>query len=247
MRRLALLIGPGFQELPGVKRDMMAWHAFLASPHGGAWNDTEIMDTSELIPNGQLTWNNLAPIVQNAFEADYIFIAFSGHGGTYQTTTDQYGFPETYVYLNDRECISERQFFPRAYGKRCTILLDCCRTPDMNIPMLKTASQVKASTRPYSAALAKKRFCEELEQCEYGIVHIYSTKPGEAAVDVSSFTRCLITGTKYALSQSRETKILSWKDAVSIGSAVLNQLGETQQPVYNAGRRLHHFPFAVNI
>ena len=244
MKRRALLIGPNFQDLPGVKVDMNAWHSFLTSPLGGAWSETEICDASELISGQALTRQALRPLVQEAWCADYIFIAFSGHGGTYRREMDAYNLPETYIFLNDEDCISERELIPKAYGKRCTILLDCCRTPDNNIPNIKTASRIDESAQLLAKALARKCFDDELAKCEFGLTRIYSTAPGYAAADVSSFTQCMIAMAKSFLENS-DRQIITLKEATALASVMLKLIHGTQIPVYTAGRRHYHFPFAV--
>ena len=247
MKRKALLISPNFQDLPGVKADIDAWHSFLTSPMGGAWSESEICDTSKIITEGLLTWDILQPLVQDAFTADYIFIAFSGHGGTYSQIEDKYGLPVTYIYLNDRECVPEYNFVPKEYGKRCTILLDCCRTLDRNIPIIKTASVIHESALLLAKAMARKCFDEELVKCEFGLTRIYSTLLGHAAADIPSFTRCMIEGAKAQLIQSTvpDQVILNLKEAVDIAKKDLITNHEMQLPVYNAGRRRYHFPFAI--
>lgn len=244
MKRRALLIGPDFQDLPGVKADINAWHSFLTSPMGGAWGEAEICDTSKVISGQVLTWQELDPLVQQAFCADYIFIVFSGHGGTYRKEMDAYNLPETYIYLNDKECISERKLIPKGYGKRCTVLLDCCRTPDNNIPNIKTASRIDESAQLLAKALARKCFDDELAKCEFGLTRIYSTAPGYAAADTPSFTQCMIARAKEVLLLS-DKQVLTLREATALASELLEREHGVQIPVYNAGRRLHHFPFAV--
>lgn len=247
MKRKALLIGPNFQDLPGVKADMNVWRSFLTSSYGGAWNPAEICDTSEVITEGILTWDRLQPLVQDAFSADYIFIAFSGHGGTYNQREDKYGLPVTYIYLNDYERVPEFYFVPTEYGKRCTLILDCCRKPDEGIPLTKVASAINESALLLAKAMARKCFDDALGVCEYGLTRIYSTKLNEAAADIHSFSRCMISGAKSFMSLSTDNSVLSLKEATQIAGEVLKEHHESQIPVYNAGRRRNHFPFAVRV
>ncbi len=246
MKRKALLIGPNFQDLPGVIADMNAWKLFLTSPCGGAWGESEICDTRKVITEGLLTWNKLKPLVQDTFTADDIFIAFSGHGGTYRQKEDKYGLPVTYMYLNDQECVPEYYFVPKEYGKRCTIILDCCRKRDEGIPLTKVASAISESALLLAKAMARKCFDDALEVCEYGLTRIYSTKLNEAAADIHSFTRCMISGAKLIMSTVPEQRVLNLKEAVDVAKEELKENNEMQIPVYNAGRRRYHFPFAVN-
>jgi hypothetical protein len=112
--------------------------------------------------------------------------------------------------------------------------------------MTKVASAINESAILLAKAMARKCFDEVLAQCEFGLTCIYSTQPDHAATDIRSFTRCMISGVKDILLSNSDRQVINLKEATVLAIEILKNYHIQQIPVYNAGRRRNHFPFAVN-
>ena len=236
--RKAVLIGghDEHSEAPsdGVVHDIAAWRAYLTSPLGGKWYDSEIHE----VTSGKK--EDIAAELNWAKSSDISLLCFSGHGYLDQNAD---GVAVTKMMINDNLVLSERDL--NVGTKWCMAIMDCCR---------RVAAQPEGATED----LLLREFCKWPDQntriiyehafrnCEYGFVRVYSADVNEAAGDDISFTRELIKTAKKTIDNCADG-ILNIRDAVKILGTVVYGSGidEQQHPVYRGGRRLGHFPFAV--
>lgn len=240
MKRKALLIGPKYFASPllGVQNDMFEWKKFLKSSTGGGWYDEEIL---EVVSNGKnLSKELFFYALSEAHEADYIFIAFSGHGKMCQRDNMYLSVEETCIYINDNDYIFEHDMIPKGYKKRCTIILDCCRNREA-----ETYGLIKEAIDESVANLTRSRqiFDLVLGLTEYGLTKVYSTQPNHDAQDRYSFTHYLIKSA-IGLAANKKNSMVTLREAVLSANELIKDYG--QQAVYDAGRRLFHVPFAIS-
>jgi hypothetical protein len=115
-----------------------------------------------------------------------------------------------------------------------------------------TRTELPAPTKkePFpESELEPKRFRtlydQALEMAEKGLVSVYSTGLDAVAPDTSSLSRFLIhSAIEWAASNHG---ILTLDQAVLLASAAIAEKKPQQNPEYHGGRRLRHFPFAVNV
>lgn len=243
MKRQAIIIGSNPDtKIPGAIADVHAWEKFLLSLMGGAWNASEIK-TLINPTNSQAIIN----IISNAAYVDYAFIVFSGHGGIYKREKDALGFFETFLYLNNNNVLSERQLNPGKNCPRCTIMIDCCRghVPELDT-ILKEASALEDIQTKFSREYFRELFDDQLDRSEKGCVKIYSTSMGSEASDQISFSRILIKSANSYFIKNQKKTILQIDEAVNFAKQTMSNILPQQNPQYYGGRRLVHFPFAIN-
>ena len=242
MKRKALLIGPEYSDSPltGVQNDISEWKRFLKSSIGGGWYDEEILVAPY---NGTYLSKELFfTLLCKVHEADYIFIAFSGHGTMRPVYNKFLSIEEsqTYIYINDNDCICEWELIPKGKDKRCTIILDCCRTIEAETNGLIKEASVESVSNLESS---RKKFDYFLTLTEYGLTKVYSTQPNHMARDKYSFTHYLINSAKN-LAVNNKINMITLGEAVLSANIQLKKYG--QEAVYDAGRRLFHVPFAIS-
>ena len=241
MNRKAIIIGSNYDStLSGVKADIVEWKKFLLSPIGGAWNPDEL-----IILKDARTVDEVITAIKSAENTDYAFIAFSGHGGIYKREQNWLGILETFICLDKNEILSEYYLNPGPSCKRCTILLDCCRTsmPDVN-KFIKIAFAQENCDDELKKCY-RNLFDKQLDLSDMGCVKIYATGIGYGAEDENSFSRNLIESAKLHM-KSNQCSTLYLNDAVYIASEAMTDINPQQIPQYVGGRRNRHFPFAVN-
>lgn len=230
MTRKAILIGGDYDrdQLDGVKQDLDAWKGYLQSRAGGQWRPDEIIT---MIRSAK---EQVLRAVSDAAVADYAIVCFSGHG---DVVRDRYGFSCTRAYLDDATVMMEDELNPG--NDRCTLFMDCCRHP-VEEPSISIGLDSFAES--FSLRRDTRRiFDSAVAHCEKGFVKVYAAGYDESAADAKSFTRTLIgVAEEWA---GENMGVLTLKEAIPLAS---NGLDPQQNPVYNAGRRLGHFPFAVS-
>lgn len=179
LQRQAILVAcDPEQELTGITKDIEGWNAFLHSPYGGAWRDSEI----SILDSPNATVENLKSKVKYAnYESDYLFVYFSGHGGMPSIPTQSDG---TSIQLTDG-FYSENDL--RDVSCRCqrkTIFLDCCRTP-WDIPH----GTHRVAARITDFEKAESLFMWLVSISAPGVVNIYAASRNETAKDPCSFTQ----------------------------------------------------------
>ena len=190
------------QRLTGITKDIEGWNAFLHTPYGGAWNDSEI----SILDAQNATVDNLKNKLKYAnYEADYLFVYFSGHGGMPSIPTQS---EDTSIVLTDG-IYSESDL--RDVSCRCqrkTIFLDCCRTP-CNIPH----GTHRFAARITDFEIAELLFMLLVSMSDPGIANIYAASKDETAKDPCSFTQYFL----HAIGQIIETrKTFTYYDTYSV-------------------------------
>jgi len=175
MKRAAFIIGyegKRGQEgyLPGVAADIDGWQAFLKSPVGGAWKDSEI--NVLVAPSEQL----LISYLTLAKSSNYVFIAFTGHGALSPDGK------ETLLQINEDTSFSARKL---EIADRQCIVLDCCREPMARqlkeaLEHVVTASSKMPFPHPH---LARKAFDDAVLRCSEMTLIAHSCDVNELSYD----------------------------------------------------------------
>lgn len=214
-------------SIPREEPDTEAWDRFLRSDTGGAWSEQEI---SCLINSDR---ERILTAVRDAKESDYSLLVFVGCG---EFRKGERPWPEAHVLLSDGSSLSERDL--NSGTPRCTLVFDWSSgTHPQPSPVGKDAEQVRATFRAL--------FDEELQKAEGGLVKIYAGQVDAAGNRGLSFSGLLIhTAQEWA---KKNHGILSLQQANSLVIEAFPKSNSTLKAEYQGGRRLHHFPFAVNI
>ena len=123
--------------------------------------------------------------------------------------------------------------------------MDCCRrTPEQDEAelLIKTSMLLEHGE---GGAEFRNLYLNSLAAAESGLVKIFATNIGGSAADTHSFTQHLLNETNIWASKNRG--ILHLGDAVELARNSMKRENPQQQPEYRGGRRLRHFPFAVQI
>jgi len=236
MKRSAILLAASPKDNPitGVYSDLAAFCSFLRSNLGGAW------DEKEIVIRENSTRDQILSTVNAVKNADYCLIFFAGHGETVKIDLPWF---ETRMLLSSGETIIEREL--NSGSPRCTLIMDCCRrTPEQD----EKAALIKFSKLiEYGGGSSEFRNLYEnrLEGAETGLVKVYATAVGGAAADQHSFTQHLLNQTNSWGAKNKGA--LDIGDAVALARDAMKRENPQQKPEYQGGRRLRHFPFAVQI
>lgn len=243
MKRKALLIEasatPGETALPGAAKDPDVIKRFLKSQAGGEWEESEI----EILRNPSCFEVKLS--VKLASVADYAFVAFSGHGHHVVGK----GVDETRICLRDGQMSA---YELNTGSDRCTVVIDACRKVTHLVENVEKYARARAML--FSNTLVKRGyrqyFDKQLEECGTGVIYLYSCNLNEAAGENSEggfFTLFLVdSGETWHDSQaSRWNQCYTLEDSFKSAAAMTTKRQPQQHPVYDPGRRLDSFPFAV--
>ena len=235
MKRKALIIGAAYDDpdIPGVYTDLDVWDKFLKSPCGGGWESSEVDKLKD--PD----FRQLEAALRKLFDVDYAFIVFCGHGATVKLDKP---WTETLLYFGNHGTLTDSKINPGP--RRCTLLLDCCRG---HLPL--SADQlflIEGKAASYLDRDASRTlFDNALSQADRGLVTIYAASVGESASDRRSFSKQLILQTENVMEVHKG--VLPQPLAVELTAEAMKETMPQQHPEYNGGRRLNHFPFAVNV
>ena len=249
MSRRAILIGcpntPGQGALRGTGRDVANYYAFLRSPVGGAWNNTEIVRMVDPLRT------EVRQAVQDASDHDYVFILFSGHGSHPLGNPDQLS---TRLRL-EGGTMAARQLDPG--NGRCTIVVDSCRTPGIiveNLQQLLTENRRVAAREPARPGRQEYRdaFDAAVGRCPEQTVYLFGCTIGETAKDDANlgglFPRTLITRA-IAWERNRTGENATFKvNSVLYKAAMLVALDSALDQIPRLTRDVPYglyFPFAV--
>lgn len=123
MNRKAIIIESsqveGLDDLNGARKDAENWNNFLLSNLGGAWSSRDIV-----VLNTPLMSDVLSHISESS--VDYLFVAFSGHGGIVDG--------KEVICLKNGDypiCLLKKLICDRC--PKATLVLDCCRSEDENV------------------------------------------------------------------------------------------------------------------
>lgn len=239
MDRRAILIEasevPGQSILKGAKLDPKIFEDFLISKAGGNWYSTEIT----ILRNPTVA--EVKSKIAAARIADYSFVSFSGHG--YHAKGKS--VDETRIMLKNGELSA---FELNTGSDRVTVVVDACR----NVHLLQRSITANLQLSAIASDMPSTRslFDQEVQKCERGAIFMYSCDLNEAATEYSNgglFTNSLVDFAEtWSLKQSGSGgKVLSTKDAFAGASIVTTKKMPQQNPQYEPGRRLGHFPFSV--
>lgn len=254
MTKVAILIpSPGAVDnvAKGTSEDCDKWVEFLCSDTGGAWNDSEIV---RLTANPSST--NVCTAIATAASYDYAIVAFSGHG----KIEKEDGEWITKVLLNDNPNDTKRwlpDYELRPRSPRGLVSIDSCRWDPTGQYRMKAANEsvVNLSFSQYyeKREAHRKLFEDDLSKCERGTIMMYGCDFGEVAEDVH--TRGGDPGGLFTFSLLKAA--IAWHDAPSNSGvykvnkafteafARVKVLRPLQNPQFEPGRRLGHFPLAV--
>lgn len=230
MTRKAYLIGGVYREFPlaGVDMDIAAWKTFLRSAVGGGWETEEIEDLSG--------WprEDLLGFLRSIVAPDYSLMCFSGHGFV---AKDDLDFDITHLRLNDSESIAENELFPKS--ERGLMVLDCCRIArepgEWRTPLVESAAL-------WDLGACRTLFDQSVMSCERGMSTIYAVDVNQRAQDVPSFTRMMLD----VASQMAPTAMTAVVRVNEVVKTIRGNAHSQGTPVYEGGRRMGHFPLAVN-
>lgn len=123
MRRKAIIVESsrvhGLNDLNGARKDAVNWSNFLMSDVGGDWSSSEILE----LHTPQMS-EFLDAI--SCCSVDYLFVAFSGHGGIEREQ-------EVICLANGDYPINLIKKLIVAHSSKATLVLDCCRSIDENV------------------------------------------------------------------------------------------------------------------
>jgi hypothetical protein len=236
MKRKAILLAASSENnpIPGVFSDLNSFYSFLRSNPGGAWASDEI------ICEHDPTRDQALEFVGQAKDFDYCLVYFAGHGDIVKT---ELPWPETRMLLSSGQTITEREI--NSGSPRCTLIMDCCRrTPEQDDEKMFIKNSMLLEHGEGEAEF-RNLYQKSLAAAESGLVKIFATKVAGSAADTHSFTQHLLNETNIWI--SKNTGILHFGDAVELAKNSMKRENPQQQPEYRGGRRLRHFPFAVQI
>lgn len=231
IKRNALIIEcsaiDGQEKLPGATRDASAWQNYLLSNRGGAWRSNEISILSN--PTLQIVRSKIALMTDG-----YSFVTFSGHGYVSARTK------ETMLCLQGGE-ISEIGLTPSS--NRVTLILDSCRGI---ISEALAFAEARALLRKSEVDSSQFRnlFDSALERAEMGACKLYGCAFDQSAQETKAggvFTQSMIqAGINWTGSG-----VFSLRNAFDEAEKMVARKHPQQTPEPQLGRRLNHFPFAV--
>jgi hypothetical protein len=234
MKRKAIILAASNEENPiqGVHFDPVAFASFLQTNLGGAWDEDEIF--VQKTP----TRSQILAAINSARDTDYSLVFFAGHG---ETVKMDLPWSEVRMQLGSNENITEREL--NTGSSRCTLILDCSRRSPAHDEKLsaKSSKLSEHGTRSDFRNLYEK----ELASAEAGLVKIYSMGVGNVTAGQHSFTQLLLNESNAWAAKNRGT--LSLANATTLARDAMTREHLEQQPEYRGGRRLRHFPFAVQI
>lgn len=239
--RQAILIGaPSVKpELPGVTVDINDIKRLLLSNKGGAWRADEIVilsDPSSAAVHAQ---------IESARYKDYVFITCSGHG---EHRVGK-GLDETVMYVKENETVAINSINPK--NKRHLVIVDICR----NLVKIKKMEETRAAMEAFSKSAAKslinyrKIFDDAVMENPEGRIVAYSCDINQSAGDDGQggvFTQELLAAPKYfSPTNNNRYGIVNISQAFEQAKKRTYEKNAPQSPVFNAGRRMNFYPFAI--
>ena len=243
--RVALLIeswdGLSVSPIHSAKKDMEDWYSFLTSSLGGAWNEQEIR-----LLHSPVKKSCLNKISLSAQKYDYLFIAYSGHGGR--------NSKGDYINIHDGEILYLREILNAISGKcSATIILDACRS----LRQLQEQVQFKISyyEEDYNLYASQIIWNKAFSCLKKNIVIIQSCSAGQFAnsgayaSNNGFFTEALVESAKEWSKYVKHGAVLNTYEAFCIATNYMNRkyggLINSQIPQYTSLKNIA-FPFAVN-
>lgn len=270
MKRKAIIIEasrvPKLTDLNGARKDAQNWHNYLLSDVGGAWSYREI-----LVLHTPLMSDVLSAISESS--VDYLFVAFSGHGGVERAQ-------EVICLENGDYPINLLKKLIIEHSPKATLVLDCCRSIDedvdvqveRSVPQFESQGRARSIHHDYCRtgtfsfgehmeknvplpsvnipAFATK-WLESLNNCSEGLVTMWACSRGQGAGEDSSetskaggyFTTALL---KAAMKWNRLTSIpyLIYETSEAFVDSSAFMHDPQQTPEYDP--EWLSFPFAIS-
>lgn len=239
--RQAILIGaPSVKpKLPGVTVDINDIKRFLLSKKGGDWSASEIVILSD--PSSAAVYAQ----IESARYKDYVFITCSGHG---EHRVGK-GLDETVMYVKENETVSIDRINPK--NKRHLVIVDVCR----NLVKIEKMEEARAAMEAFMESAAKsfidyrKIFDDAVMANPEGRIVAYSCDLNQSAGDDGCggvFTQELLAAPKYFSStNNNQCGIVDISQAFDQAKKMTYEKNAPQSPVFNAGRRMDFYPFAI--
>ena len=238
--RQAILIGaPSVKpELPGVTVDIKDINRFLLSDKGGAWRADEIVILTD--PSAAAVYKQ----IESARYKDYVFITCSGHG---EHRVGK-GLDETVMYVKENETISINNLNPK--NKRHLVIVDVCR----KIVKIQKMDEIRAAMNAFMDSASKsfidyrKIFDNEVMANTEGRIVAYSCDLNQSAGDDGKggvFTQELLASPRYFSPKNGNYGIVNINQAFERAKKMTYEKNAPQSPVFNAGRRMDFYPFAI--
>lgn len=243
MSRKALIItNPGEagaeNYCAGVNRDRETYRAFLASPLGGWWYDSElqVLDRSSVA--------EVTSAVRTLASVDYALVIFSGHGA-YSKARE-----ETVLELRDGQELDLSDLI--VDGKRQTLIIDCCRLPIEEELRESLSLKAQRAFVELHGPNCRAAYDQAIARCGAAVVTLYACAPGECAYDTPQggvYSQNLLrAAAAWADELTRRTQGGSFSIAAAHEGAaarVAQRRGQPQTPGIEKPRSGPYFPFAV--
>ena len=175
---------------------------------------------------------------------DYVFIAFSGHGYHVKgRDVDQ-----TKICLAGKDEVFVSQL--NCGAPKMTLVIDSCRQVFHTDEMFEdsyAADSLSKSMRFMDRKAHRDLYDQEVELAPRGIEILYSCDFDESAGESTSggyFTQGLIRSAGY---NNNRNGVLSVEKAFEMAKHYVKIKSIQQNPVFEGGRRIKHFPFAVSL
>ena len=243
LTRAAILIEssniPRESDLPGARLDVTNWRQHLCSDYGGAW------DAAEITILNTPTWASLKGLLSQHSNTDYVFIIFSGHG--YHVVGKD--IDETRICLTGSDEIPVASVNPG--NPRCTFVVDSCRgvvrEEDLSVPKIAMESLMQKTASSRDAY--RRTFDQAIQQCERGVIRLYSCDLEESAHESSRsggyFSTFLMACCDNWHDRTSERSYYPMDLAHRCAAGRTTGKVPQQHPQYEGGRRRKHFPLAV--
>ena len=237
--RQAILIGaPSVKpELPGVIADINDIKRFLLSNKGGRWLPSEIVVLID--PSSAAVYKQ----IKAAENKDYVFITCSGHG---EHRVGR-GLNETVMYVKEEDTISIDRINPR--NKRHLVIVDVCRNL-VDIRKKDTVFTMDSTMESASNQFIdhRKIFNNAVMENPEGRIVVYSCDLNQSAGDDGTggvFTQELLSAPRFLSSASSDVEVVDISRAFERARQMTYEKNAPQRAVFNAGRRMHFYPFAI--
>jgi len=237
--RKAVLVGDSGSPsnfLAGVEVDIRNYRDYLKSPIGGSWKDSEI---ELLIGKSGTEVRNYISSLYN----DYIFVAYSGHGGFKRSISSTvielkgYDYPES--ILENSSCSWQLN------------ILDTCRSIIKEQPLMKGFSALNEAVSGVTSDTSVF-FLNAFGDLEKGLMKIYSAGIGEAAnEEPNEGGLYTYNELKISVNHGKTNNLGTYANINEIFNAtkpvVQQKSNYRQNPEFLAGRRRYFPPFAMGI
>lgn len=204
------------------------WVNFLSSNCGGGW---EIKNQEEIVLLNNPTSKNIFENISKMKKTDYSIIIFLGN---YYYKKDILGLSETIMEINSNEIISEIEINPK--NSRCLIIFDKATNQIFYEDMYKHLNKNTITKKNN----LKKIYNDYIISCENGCVKIYIDNNKDNIIGTTGLLKIV---EKWIINNFG---VLTLDELVNFSSIEENREKINLNIRYQGGRRINHFPFAIN-